>query len=65
VDRPVLIIRGYQDPISDKTADDIHALLSGSTLRYINKSGHFPWIEQPEEFRRAIGAFLSPPPVRH
>ncbi len=65
VDRPVLIIQGHQDPVSDKTADDIHALLSGSTLRYINKSGHFPWIEQPEEFRRAITAFLNPAPARH
>jgi proline iminopeptidase len=64
VDRPVLIIQGYQDPISDKTADDIHALLSGSTLRFINKSGHFPWIEQPDEFRRAITSFLGPAPAR-
>jgi proline iminopeptidase len=64
VDRPVLIIQGYQDPVSDKTADDIHALLSGSTLRFINKSGHFPWIEQPDEFRRAITSFLSPAPTR-
>jgi proline iminopeptidase len=60
VDRPILIIQGYQDPVSDKTADDIHALLLGSTLRYINQSGHFPWIEQPEEFRRAISGFLVP-----
>jgi len=64
VDQPVLIIQGYQDPISDKTADDIHALLSASTLRFINKSGHFPWIEQPEEFRRAITAFLNPSAAR-
>jgi pimeloyl-ACP methyl ester carboxylesterase len=21
---------------------------------------HFPWIEQPEEFRRALAAFLTP-----
>jgi proline iminopeptidase len=61
VDRPVLIIQGYQDPVSDKTAEDIHALLSKSTLRYINKCGHFPWIEQPEEFRKALAAFLSAP----
>ena len=64
VDRPVLIIQGYQDPISDKTADDLHALLSGSTLRFINRCGHFPWIEQPEEFRRAITAFLTASPAR-
>jgi proline iminopeptidase len=66
VDRPVLILQGHQDPVSDKTADDIHALLSGSTLHYINKCGHFPWIEQPEEFRRALSEFLTPiSPTRH
>jgi len=59
VDRPVLIVQGYQDPVGDKTAEDIHALLSKSTVSYINKSGHFPWIEQPEEFRRALAAFLT------
>jgi pimeloyl-ACP methyl ester carboxylesterase len=46
--------------LSNKTAEDIHALLSKSTLRYLNKC-HFPWIEQPEEFRRALAAFLSAP----
>ncbi len=60
VDRPVLIVQGHQDPVGDKTAEDIHALLANSALSYINKSGHFPWIEQPEEFRRALAAFLTP-----
>lgn len=61
LDRPVLIIHGHQDPIGDKTAEDIHALIAGSTLTYINKSGHFPWIEQPDDFRRAIAEFLAKP----
>ena len=61
LDRPVLIVQGHQDPGGDKTAEDIHALISGSTLSYINKSGHFPWLEQPEEFRRVVGAFLGKP----
>lgn len=60
--RPVLIIQGHQDPIGDKTAEDIHALLAGSTLTYVNRCGHFPWIEQPEAFREAIAGFLSSAP---
>jgi proline iminopeptidase len=56
--RPVLIIQGHQDPIGDKTAEDIHALITGSKLVYIQRCGHFPWIEQPDEFRKAIAAFL-------
>jgi proline iminopeptidase len=61
LDRPVLIVHGHQDPIGDKTAEDIHALIPGSTLTYISKSGHFPWIEQPDDFRRVIADFLAGP----
>jgi proline iminopeptidase len=61
LDRPVLIVQGHQDPIGDKTAEDIHALIPGSTLAYINKSGHFPWIEQPDAFRKIVATFLSKP----
>ena len=61
LNRPVLILQGHQDPIGDKTAEDIHGLIAGSALSYINKSGHFPWIEQPDDFRRAIAEFLAKP----
>lgn len=61
LDRPVLIVQGHQDPMGDKTAEDIHALIAGSTLAYINKSGHFPWIEQPDEFRKIVATFLGKP----
>jgi proline iminopeptidase len=57
--RPVLIVQGHQDPIGDKTAEDIHALIARSRLAFIDKAGHFPWIERPDEFRRIITAFLS------
>jgi proline iminopeptidase len=60
--RPVLIIQGHQDPIGDKTAEDIRALIAGSTLVYIKRSGHFPWLEQPDAFRKAIADFLSASP---
>ena len=61
LDRPVLIVQGHQDPVGDKTPEDLHALIPGSTLAYINKSGHFPWLEQPDEFRRVVRAFLGKP----
>jgi proline iminopeptidase len=57
--RPTLIIHGHQDPIGDKTAEELHALIKSSTLVYIDKCGHFPWIEQPEAFGRAISGFLD------
>jgi proline iminopeptidase len=59
LDRPVLIIHGHQDPMGDKTPEDIHALIRNSTLRYINKCGHFPWVEQPEEFHKIINEFFA------
>jgi len=59
VDRPVLIIAAHQDPIGDKTAEDIHSLLKASTLVYLDKCGHFPWLEQPDAMRRAITSFMD------
>jgi proline iminopeptidase len=59
LDRPVLIVHGHQDPISDRIAADIHALIPSSTLQFIHRAGHFPWIEQPEEFGRILAAFFA------
>ena len=61
VNRPTLIIHGHQDPMGDKTAEDIRAAITSSTLIYLHKCGHFPWVEQPEAFRVAIEAFMAAP----
>ncbi len=57
--RPVLIIQGHQDPIGDKTAEDIHRLIRSSELRYLSRCGHFPWIEQPDQMRAVVADFLK------
>ena len=59
LDRPVLIVQGHQDPIGDKTAEDIHKAIKSSTLKYINQCGHMPWVEQPDQFRRILAEFLE------
>jgi len=59
LDRPTLIVHGHQDPIGDKTAEDLHALVTSSTLVYLDKCGHFPWLEQPDAFRMAISSFVA------
>jgi proline iminopeptidase len=59
LDRPTLIVHGHQDPIGDKTAEDLHALIKSSTLIYLDKCGHFPWLEKPDAFRKAISDFLA------
>jgi proline iminopeptidase len=59
LDRPVLIVQGHQDPVGDKTAEDIHRAIKSSGLKYINQCGHMPWIEQPDQFRRILAEFLE------
>jgi len=59
LDRPVLIVHGHQDPISDRIAADIQSLIPSSTLQFIHRAGHFPWVEQPEEFGRILVAFFE------
>ena len=59
LDRQVLIVQGHQDPVGDKTAEDIHASIKSSVLKYINQCGHFPWLEQPETFRRIMTEFFA------
>ena len=58
LDRPVLIVHGHQDPIGDKTVEDIHRVIPKSRLHYVHRSGHFPWLEQPEAFRDIVTKFL-------
>jgi proline iminopeptidase len=59
LDRPVLIVQGHQDPVGDKTAEDIHAAIKSSELVYLNQCGHFPWLEQPETFLRTMTEFFT------
>jgi pimeloyl-ACP methyl ester carboxylesterase len=41
------------------TAEDIHDTIPASSVEYIRQCGHFPWIEQPEEFRRILTDFFT------
>lgn len=57
VKAPVLVLHGKQDPL--ETAEEVHATFPGSKLVMIENAGHFPWLEQPEVFYRALGEFLG------
>jgi proline iminopeptidase len=56
--RQVLIIAGRQDPCDPAMQYEIHLALKNSTLRLLDRCGHFSWIEQPEQFYNAVGEFL-------
>ena len=57
--QPVLVIAGREDPLDATVQNEIHSALENSTLRLLENCGHFPWIEQPDEFYRSVRAFLA------
>ncbi len=58
-DRPVLVLHGRQDPMDPWMAYQTSAAFSHSTLRFIDRAGHFPWFEQPKEFNAVLNGFLQ------
>lgn len=57
--RPALFVHGAQDPLPVESSTETAKLLSGARVVLIDGSGHFPWAERPDEFRRAVLGFLS------
>ena len=45
---PVYIIQGRQDPIGESTDYEIKDYLPQTQIYFIEKSGHMPWLEDPE-----------------
>ena len=58
-DRPVLVLNGRQDPMDPLMAYETSAAFRNSTLRFIERAGHFPWFEQETEFDRILTEFLK------
>lgn len=57
---PILIINGkYDTNNSPKKVEKLHHTLQNSDLYLIDKSGHFPWIEQKEESFKIIEEWLN------
>jgi proline iminopeptidase len=59
LDIPIRIIQGRQDPINGGTQERLNERLKNSKIIYIERSGHFPWLEQPEAFFKALRTSLS------
>src|SRR5437588_1055934 len=56
---PVLLLQGRQDLAGEANVDEAHSLIKNSTLAFIDKCGHMPWLEQPEPTWKIIEDFLA------
>jgi proline iminopeptidase len=57
---PTLVGTGRYDlNVAPSTAYRIHKAIPGSRLVVFERSGHLPFFEEPEAFRRALEEFLS------
>jgi proline iminopeptidase len=56
---PVLLLQGRQDLAGEANVCEAHSLIKNSTLTFIDKCGHMPWLEQPEQTWRIVDDFLA------
>ncbi len=54
-----LLIQGRQDPAPESSIIETHQLIKGSVLRFIERCGHSPWEEKPDETFQLIRTHLS------
>lgn len=54
---PVLIVHGRQDPL--ESAEELRETFPHARMVMIENAGHFPWLENPRPFYRALRGFLE------
>lgn len=58
-EKPVLILHGRQDPLGESVAHSISNYYKNSKLTFIEKCGHYAWVEQPDKVFGAINEFME------
>ena len=56
---PVLLLQGRQDIAGEANILEAHSLIKNSKLAFIDKCGHMPWLEQPEQTWKIVDDFLG------
>ena len=56
---PVLILHGRQDPLGESVPQVLHRYYQNSKLVFIEKCGHYSWVEQAEKVNENIKGFLG------
>ena len=60
VKQPTCLIWGNNDTITPPfVGKEFHRLIPNSELHFVDKCGHAPMMEVPEEFNKILGAFLE------
>ena len=60
ISAPVLVLCGRQDPqYPPACSDELTAGIGHAALVYFERSGHYPFIEEPEAFWATVDAFLT------
>jgi proline iminopeptidase len=59
IDAPVLLVQGRQDLAGEANVYEAHLLIKNSTLKFINRCGHMPWLEQPAQTWQIVNEFLD------
>lgn len=59
LDIPILVLCGRQDPIGVFPSFEIKQLNKNAKISWIERSGHFPWAENPEPFYAELIRFLK------
>jgi len=58
---PTLLLYGLNDPYFIRPyARRLHFAIRNSKLELFERSGHYPWLEEPQHFSEAVRAFLNP-----
>jgi pimeloyl-ACP methyl ester carboxylesterase len=56
----VLVVVGERDALTGASvAERFAEQLPNATIAVIADAGHFPWVDEPEAFRKAVEDFLS------
>jgi len=58
---PVLVLHGRQDPTGESVPQALSRHYAKSRLRFIERCGHYSWMEHPEKVLAAVAEFLTPP----
>jgi proline iminopeptidase len=59
LEAPVLVVQGRQDPVGESTARALADAFPRATLRFLERCGHWPFVEKEEEFLALVREFLA------